>query len=218
MRGTTTTRDELEAVSGSSVPKDRLTRFWAHAAVFGALWGAVEITLGGFLHTIKLPLCGLIMACGQAAFLVAVRQMVPVTGLAAGISLVAAGLKLLAPAGSILSPSAGILIEGLWVELALSLVPGRLVSAALAGILGVAWSLAQFIAVQLLFYGGSILAIYHHAHRALTRTFGSLVVHVGVLGALALMALAGALFGLWGARLGRRVRNLMPAHGSSIGA
>ncbi|MCJ7579043.1 MAG: hypothetical protein MUP98_00740, partial [Candidatus Aminicenantes bacterium] len=41
---------------------NRFPQAWREAAVFGALWGAGETTLGAFLHATRIPLTGIIMA------------------------------------------------------------------------------------------------------------------------------------------------------------
>ena len=39
----------------------RDARPWTHAALFGALWGCLEMSLGTMLHLSGLPLKGLLM-------------------------------------------------------------------------------------------------------------------------------------------------------------
>ena len=45
-------------------------RFWAYVTAFGALWGSMEITLGSFLHVLRFPFAGILLASISAALLV----------------------------------------------------------------------------------------------------------------------------------------------------
>jgi hypothetical protein len=61
------------------------TRDWVYIAVFGALWGAIEITLGAYLHVIFPPLAdtflvGVIMAGLGGVIALTGRHFVPYTG------------------------------------------------------------------------------------------------------------------------------------------
>jgi hypothetical protein len=55
-------------------------RFWAHAATFGALWGAIEATVGAFVHAVKVPFGGTALAATGAALLLALRVVYPRPG------------------------------------------------------------------------------------------------------------------------------------------
>ena len=140
--------------------RDRASTFWSTAAAFGALWGAVEITLGSFLHTLRLPFSGAILASIGAALLIAERQVAPARGLSAATALIAALCKSLSPGGVILGPMLGITVEGLLVELALFAAPRFVGSAVLAGTLAAVWAVFQQVLGQFLFYGSTVLELY----------------------------------------------------------
>lgn len=177
-------------------------RFWAHAAAFGALWGTVEVTLGSFLHTLRLPLSGAVLASLAAGLLVAQRQIFSQRGSSAATAVVAALCKSISPGGVILGPMVGITVEGLLVELALLVVPGALPSVVLAGALCALWATLQKLLTQYLLYGGSILELY-----------GKLITQAGVqIGwpdggwwALATLGVLLTLMGGVGAWLGRSI-------------
>lgn len=138
----------------------RRRRRWAYVAAFGATWGALEITAGSFLHTLKLPFAGVMLACLGAALLVAQRQLLPDRGVTAATGLVAALCKSLSPGGVIFGPMLGISVEALLVELALFAAPRAWPSALLAGVLAAEWALSQKLLVQVLFYGGDVITLY----------------------------------------------------------
>jgi hypothetical protein len=134
--------------------------FWSTAAAFGALWGTVEITLGSFLHTLRVPFTGAILASIGAALLVAQRQVAPARGLSLATAIIAALCKSLSPGGAILGPMIGISVEGLLVEVALLGMPRFVGSAVLAGALAAMWAVFQKVLMQFVLYGGTAIEVY----------------------------------------------------------
>jgi hypothetical protein len=182
----------------------RPSAFWSTAAAFGALWGAVEITLGSFLHTLHLPFSGAVLASIGAALLVAERQITPTRGLTVATALIAALCKSLSPGGAIFGPMLGIAVEGLLVELALVIAPRFVGSAVLAGVLAATWSAFQKVLIQFLFYGATALTLY----RAALRKAGEWLGHADagwwiVAALLSVLALIGAVGAALGWRVGR---------------
>jgi len=180
--------------------------FWTRAAVFGALWGAVEITLGGFLHSLRIPLIGVILAAGEAGFLVAVRRLHPQRGLVIAIALVAALLRGLTPVGALFTPLVAIFMEGVLMEVAFLLLPGTRLPAVVGGSLCALWSAAQMVATHALFLGLDALRLYDALLLAAARTTGIAPEsrYLALTLPLTVLAALGALGGLWGARLGDR--------------
>ncbi len=133
---------------------------WACAASFGALWGAVEVTVGSFLHALHLPGTGPFLSAVAAAFLVAQRVMLPRPGLSVATALVAALLKGLSPAGALIGPMLAIFMEGVLAELLFMLLGANALSAFFCGVLAVLWSLLQKLAFQVVLYGGDIIKLY----------------------------------------------------------
>jgi hypothetical protein len=178
------------------------------AAVFGALWGAVEITLGGFLHSLRIPLVGVILAAGEAGYLVAVRRLHPQWGFVTTVALVAALLRGLTPVGALLTPLVAIFMEGVLVELAFLVLPGVRLPAVIGGALCALWSVAQMVVSHAVFLGLDALRLYdalllagaHQTGIAPESRYLALVLP------LSLLATIGAVGGLCGARLGERAR------------
>jgi hypothetical protein len=154
-----------------------------HIAVFGALWGVVEISVGAYLHVLLppgatyLPLIGPgIAALGLAISLVG-RRFVPRPGSVFMIGVVAALLKLLSIGGIKIGPLLGILIESGIAELVLLALPGsredeRRFSYMLAGGLGVASALPQKFLFSSLILGRSALDTYVGLVHEGARLFG----------------------------------------------
>ena len=153
------------------------TRDWVYIAVFGALWGAIEITLGAYLHVIFPPLAdtflvGVIMAGLGGIIALTGRHFVPHTGSVLMIGVVTALLKALSLGGVKIGPMVAILAESLLIEagLVLSRVEGLLLAPikfgtpprqpsrwgfALAGALAVSWNFFhKFVMMRLLFGKG----------------------------------------------------------------
>ena len=143
-----------------AAPPTRADLLWVQAAAFGALWGTVEITLGSFLHTLRVPFSGAILGSLSAALLAAHRQMFPVRGSSLAVSLVAALCKSLSPGGIILGPMLGILSEGVVMELLFLPAPRSLVACAAGGAICSVMASVQKVFVSYLVYGGTILELY----------------------------------------------------------
>jgi hypothetical protein len=137
------------------------TRDWVYIAVFGALWGAIEITLGAYLHVIFPPLAdtflvGVIMAGLGGLIALTGRHFVPHTGSVLMIGVVTALLKALSLGGVKIGPMVAILAESLLIEAGLLLTrqPSRW-GFTLAGALAVSWNFFhKFVMIRLLFGEG----------------------------------------------------------------
>ncbi|MCL2013166.1 MAG: hypothetical protein FWG75_10330 [Cystobacterineae bacterium] len=178
--------------------------FWPMATAFGALWGAVEITLGSFLHMLKIPFGGAILASLGAALLIAQRQVLPQRGLSMVTALIAALCKSLSPGGVILGPMIGITMEGLLVELAL-LVSSRFIGCAiLAGMLAAMWTVFHKLLSSFVFYGMTLIELYV----AVLQKAGQWLGHEGAGWWMALLFVGiissiGAIGGIFGWRVGQ---------------
>jgi hypothetical protein len=186
----------------------RIYRFWGYAATFGALWGAVEITAGSFLHAIKLPFSGVVLAGIGAALLVSLRTLLPARGIVLTAGAVCAGIKLLSPAGAVVGPTAAILVESMLVEISLAPSGANALSGGLAGALSAFWAVAQKLITQTLFFGMPVIGIYQGVLRQAERWL-HLPASGGawVVGAfLFTVALIGAGFGVAGSLVGASTR------------
>ncbi|MDX1687187.1 MAG: hypothetical protein R3248_04315 [Candidatus Promineifilaceae bacterium] len=167
-------------------------------AVFGALWGAVEISLGSVLKALHLPFNGALLAAAGLAIALTGRLFVPRRGATLFIGVIATLLKLFSIGGVVLGPMVGILSEALLAELALSLFgkPSR-VAFLLAGALGVCWTVIQPFVTGALLFGRDMLEVWlelvNQGRRLLGLGSGAAVWIAIVL--VAMHALLGALSG-----------------------
>jgi len=133
---------------------------WGYVSSFGALWGAIEITLGSFLHSLRLPFTGTFLASMSAGLLVAQRQFTSFRGISIYTGIVAALIKSLSPDGIVIGPMVGILSEAIIVELILLIYPRSVITAVLAGVFCATWATLQGLLHQWLIYGSSIIELY----------------------------------------------------------
>ncbi len=141
-------------------------RDWVYVAVFGALWGALEMTLGAYLHVIFPSLAdtfftGIIMAGIGALIVLVGRTFVPKTGAVLFIGVITAILKVFSMGGVVIGAVVAILAEAILIELALftnkSLSRWRYV---LAGTLAVSWNFFHKFVMMRLLYGKNITQVY----------------------------------------------------------
>ena len=195
-------------------------RDWVTIGLFGALWGAVELTLGSALHLVFPPqastfLTGVILAGIGVAVALTGRRFVPNPGSVFLIGVVTACIKLLSPGGAKIGPVVAILTEGALMEAALWIARApRRWAFAVAGGLAVAWNLPHKLIMMRLLFGKGIAEVYakmvHESSQmlGLATSAGLLILAILLLIRLAVGAVAG-----WAAwelswavarRLGRR--------------
>jgi ABC-type thiamin/hydroxymethylpyrimidine transport system permease subunit len=137
-----------------------------YVAIFGAIWGALELTLGSYLHVIFPPLAdtflvGLLMASLGAIVALIGRHFVPRTGSVFMISVVAAILKMISIGGVTVGPLVAILAEGLLMELGLIIArrPTRW-AFVFAGALAVAWNFFHKFIMMYILFGQGVYEVY----------------------------------------------------------
>lgn len=191
-----------------------------YIAVFGALWGALEISLGTYLHAMHVPLKGLIMSAMGMTVALAGRRIIGRNGSLLAIAAVTAALKAVSFGGVILPPLAAILIQGMLGEVA-TLGPARTPRwrMAVAGALAVAWNVFHPVVGQGVLAGRGIYSQYLVViERALGVMGMSAEMAWAALAALVLIHLAaGALAGLLAAAIAEGVARRMQA-GETVSA
>lgn len=149
------------------------TRELVIMAVFGALWGVVEISLGSVLHAIKIPLTGLALtAIGLLVALIG-RLFVPKRGSTFFIGVIATILKLFSIGNIIIGPMIGIITEALVAELILDIFPKPTQLAFILAVAGGAlWTFVQPFITGILIFGRTILPIWLDTVDQGSRLFG----------------------------------------------
>jgi hypothetical protein len=137
-----------------------------YVAIFGAIWGALELTLGSYLHVIFPPLAdtflvGLIMASLGAVVALVGYHFVPRTGAVFMIGVITAVLKMISLGGVKAGPLVAILAESLLMELGLYVArkPSRW-GFVLAGVLAVVWNFFHKFIMMYVLFGKGVYEVY----------------------------------------------------------
>lgn len=137
------------------------TRELVTLAVFGALWGLVEISLGSVFHAINLPLTGMLLSVIGAMVLCIGRLFVPRRGSTIFIGVIAMFLKLFSIGNILIGPMVGILAEALIAELIFDLFPKPSLLAFILASTGAAlWTIIQPFVTGILLFGRNLLVIW----------------------------------------------------------
>jgi hypothetical protein len=149
------------------------TRELVTLAVFGTLWGVVEISLGSVLHAVNLPMSGLALSAVGLCVLLIGRLFVPRRGSTLFIGVIAMILKVFSIGNVVIGPMIGILMEAVLAEVVLSLFPRPSRPAFLfAAITGALWTLIQPFVTGLLLFGRNLLVVWLDVIDVGSRMFG----------------------------------------------
>jgi nucleoside-triphosphatase THEP1 len=162
---------------------------WLHATACGSLWAALEIVLGSFLHNLRLPFAGTLLAAMSVMLLVAFDRRFGKPGLAWRAGLVCALMKSISPSAVIFGPMIGIMTEALIVDLVLRVPGPRLFVATLAGALALFSALIHKIIMLLVVYGSNLATLYKSLTQFATRETG-----IDALGGCHLLAVLSAIY------------------------
>jgi hypothetical protein len=132
----------------------------AYAALFGALWGAIELSLGTVLNLGRVPFYGVLMCLLGLLCLVTLRRLQPRIGVCLLAGMVAIFLKVFAMGGLRPGPLLGIALQAVVVEATFTLLGCRRISAMIGGGIAVATAPAQYVIGLWLFAGAEALTAY----------------------------------------------------------
>ncbi|GAB1469668.1 hypothetical protein MASR2M66_05450 [Chloroflexota bacterium] len=149
------------------------TRELVTMAVFGALWGLVEISLGAVLHAIDLPLTGMALAVFGVMVACIGRLFVPKRGSTLFIGVIAMVLKLFSIGSAVVGPMVGIFLEALIAEFILDAFgKPSLLAFIFASASASLWTLFQPFITGVLLFGRNLLVIWLDLLDMGTRIFG----------------------------------------------
>lgn len=148
-----------------------LPDIWLKAAMLGSLWASVEIILGSFLHNLRVPLSGTLLAALGVILLINGYKLWPQPGLFWRTALITAIMKSVSPSAIIFGPMVGIFMEGLILELMVRIFRGKWPGFILGGALAVSWSLFQKMFVLLLTFGPDFVRLYEQLYYMAARSF-----------------------------------------------
>lgn len=175
------------------------TRELVTLAVFGALWGLVEISLGSVLHAINLPLTGMTLSIIGIMVASIARLFVLRRGSTIFIGVIAMVLKLFSIGNILIGPMVGIITEAILAELILDAFskPSRLAFIfACAG--SALWVIVQPFVTGTLLFGRNLLVVWLDLLDMGSRLFGiPSQAAIGILLALVALHLIAGGIGGW---------------------
>jgi len=129
-------------------------------ALFGALWGVIEISLGTILHASKIPFRGTLLTIIAVVLITISRSFINYKGSMTAISSVAATLKLITLPGFNITPFIAIMMQGIIAEIVFSFFTYSFISSLLTGSLILLYTLIHSLIMQGIFFGFGIYNVY----------------------------------------------------------
>jgi len=133
---------------------------WLKAAVIGSVWGASEIVLGSFLHNLRIPFSGNLLAGIGIIIMIAGHRIWPEKGLFWRAGLICVAMKTLSPSPFIFGPMVAIFMQSVLMQTGVMLGGKRTTGYLIGGGLAMAWNLVHRIITAVIVYGMSIVELY----------------------------------------------------------
>ncbi|MBN2324168.1 MAG: hypothetical protein JXQ30_10570 [Spirochaetes bacterium] len=186
---------------------------WVYIGLFGALWGAIELSLGTILHVLFPPVAntfftGIILTAIGCVIVLCSRFLVEHRGSVLLVGLVTAVLKLVSPGGVKLGPIVAILMESVLMEGALFLSSKKRASVFMtAGVLALVWNFVHRFVMLRLLYGKHVTEVAVKMAKGASGIFGFAEEKVAaiLLTLLLIQIVCGTAAGYLAFRLGSRI-------------
>ncbi|MHB8871848.1 MAG: hypothetical protein ACYC5G_05330 [Candidatus Doudnabacteria bacterium] len=182
-----------------------------YTAIFGALWGVMEVVIGTTLQTTRLPFRGIIMAVMAAIILVTAREFVWYKSSSIVIGAIAAVLKMFSMSGLVITPIAAIMMESFLAEAVFLIFSYNIFSSAVAGALILIYSFSHGLIMHGVFFGSHIYRTYIN----IISEFASWInvnkenLYLFLIGIGLINVLIGMLAGIIGWKIGKRTRQIL---------
>ncbi len=147
-------------------------RTLVYIAVFGTFWGLLEASLGTVLHALRVPMSGSMVSAAGLVILLVARSRNDVRGSSLLMALVAGAIKMISFSTIKLGPFVGIVMEGVIVELALSVLGTGLAAFITAGIMVGIYPLIQTIITKSILFGASFVPVILELARGFSDAVG----------------------------------------------
>ncbi|MDX2443581.1 MAG: nucleoside-triphosphatase [Bacteroidales bacterium] len=144
---------------------DKGNDIWLKAATAGSLWASVEIVVGSFLHNLRIPFAGTILAVMGLSLMIAFQFKWNDKGLIWRAGLICAIMKSLSPSAIIIGPMVGILTEAILLDLFIRIFGRNAVGFLLGSIAAVLSALFHKVFTIILLYGFNIVKILENMYR-----------------------------------------------------
>lgn len=132
---------------------------WIYAAALACLWASSEIIIGSFLHNLKVPMRGTILAGVAVVIMTSIGYRFRLKGIFWRAGLLTAAMKTLSPSAVLLGPMLAISIQGLFMEMVISSLGTRRLVFILGGALSITWNFIHLILGYWVYYGNDVVAL-----------------------------------------------------------
>ncbi|MBM3421201.1 MAG: hypothetical protein FJY11_08710 [Bacteroidetes bacterium] len=132
---------------------------WMKAAVAGSIWASLEIIIGSFLHNLRVPFSGTILAVMSVYLMVGFLQVWNERGLVWRAGIICGLMKSVSPSAVIIGPMTGIMLEAILLETTIRLLGRNLTGYLAGGAIAVFSTLIHKIATLLILYGFDLVRI-----------------------------------------------------------
>ncbi len=185
---------------------------WLKAAVIGGLWASIEIVVGSFLHNLRIPFAGTVLATQGILLLIAFSQVWKENGIIIRAGIITALMKSISPSSVILGPMIGIFMEAALLEIFLIIFGRSWLGAILASSIALSSALLHKVFSILILYGWKIALIYKNIYLYFQKflKLPSLSPLEFILLILSIYLFFGALSGIMGILIGNRVKMRIP--------
>jgi len=188
-----------------------LSEKWKKAAIIGGLWASIEIVIGSFLHNMRIPFAGSILAIQGIIILLSFISFWPERGLIIRAGIITALMKSISPSAIILGPMTGILTEALLLELFILILGRNIFGYIISSAIALSSALFHKIITFIILYGFDIVMIYKNIYKWFQTKTG---IHVFssfefILLVLGIYILWGMIAGVIGFIIGKRTKNYM---------
>lgn len=192
----------------------QLSDKWLKAAVIGGLWASIEIVIGSFLHNLRLPFAGTILAAQGIIILLAFMVMWPEKGIIIRAGIITALMKSISPSAVILGPMIGIMTEAILLELFLLLFGRNLFGFIIAASFSLSSALIHKLGSFIILYGFDIVKIYENIFHWFQKSlnFENINAYEFILLVFVFYLFWGSLAGITGYFIGKKALKLDSSH------
>jgi len=193
-----------------SIKNWELSDKWLKAAVIGGLWASIEIVIGSFLHNLRIPFAGTILAAQGIIILLAFMTLWPERGIIIRAGIITALMKSISPSAVILGPMIGIMTEAILLELFLLLLGRNLFGFIIAASISLSSALLHKVATFIILYGLDIIKIYENIFNWFKKKLhiGNISAYEFILLLLGIYLFWGFIAGITGYIIGRKAKML----------
>lgn len=180
--------------------KRAINPLWLRASLLGSVWGSVEIIVGSFLHNVRFPFAGTLLAAIGVSLLVAGQSIWKERGIIWRAGLICALMKSISPSALIIGPMIGIASEAFCLEVFVRVFRGTRAGYFAGGAVAACLPFIQLVVGLIITYGFNIAELYVEVYRVVVANLGFLP--VGAYDLIVLFLLVNVVLGLAAAALG----------------